>query len=380
MKLPTLSSELEHLVLSGIIQGLVPLESVTQSELSRDGQKVYAALKRIAKREPILQPLPYKLVLSTCVDALGCDRDDIVPYLKRLENTKGTVHTRKLLEMVQEKQRLVALINTAGEQLSEGELNVSALREVIDQTGSSADLSSVSTMLKNGIPKEPTGLPLKHLPGLRKVSGGLFGLWAIAGAPGIGKSTLGLQLALEAAQHRDVFYYDFENGQDILLNRIGGALGGSLKKVRALTERLYLREDIRTLDADLRTLKKPGVIVIDSFQKLPADVQHRRTSLDKWLRRFEMLKKNEGHAVVLLSEKDRGTYDAPSLHGFKETGEIEYSADFGAQMVVDRDNMALIEFHVVKNRHRPHVGHVLTLRRANAWWFKEMSYGATEED
>lgn len=381
MKLPTLSSELEQLVMSAVIEGLVPLSTVQAGELSKPGQMVHKALTRLLKNKPVAEPLPYKVVLSTCVDGLGFDRDDVGPYLQKVQKSKASIHTKKLLETVQNKQRLVNLINAASEQLAEGNLDIPGLYSVLEKSAPKQKLSTVADDFKDGIPDMPSGIPFHHLPGLSEATGGIFGMWAVAGEPGVGKSTFGMQMAVYAARHIPVLYYDFENGAQVILHRLGRALGGKkkLKQIRNLTKNLYLRESISTLDADLLAVPAPALIVIDSLQKLPADPHHRRTTLDKWILKLERLKKDHGYSVLLLSEKDRGSYESPTLRGFKESGEIEYSADFGAQLIRDKEAPMLLEFHVVKNRHRPVLGHAVTLKRVNGFWFKEVAVHYNDE-
>ena len=184
----------------------------------------------------------------------------------------------------------------------------------------------------------------------------------------MGKTTLALQIAVSVGLNEPVLYYDFENGSDVLLYHLAQVFRGNIGKIRKALQRVYFRESIRTLESDLAAVGSPALIIIDSVQKLPTSVDNRRTSLDRWVHRLEALKKR-GYQVLLISEKGRAEYNTATIKGFKETGEIEYSADMGMQLL-ESDNDR-IEVHIVKNRHKKERGYLCDLTRQNDWWFQE---------
>lgn len=198
-----------------------------------------------------------------------------------------------------------------------------------------------------------------------------MGMWAVASEAGVGKSTLAVQLAVEYGRVGPVLYYDMENGPEVMLYRVGKRYGGDVTKARQATKNIYFRESIRSLSDDLRSMgKRKCLVVVDSLQKLPTSVDNRRSSLDVWVHRFERLKK-QGHTVILISEKNREQYGEATQRGFKETGEIEYSADFGFHLLPEKGMDTMSKVIIVKNRHRPHSGSVCYLERVNGFRFVE---------
>ncbi len=74
------------------------------------------------------------------------------------------------------------------------------------------------------------------------------------------------------------------------------------------------------------------MVVIDSLHKLPfKDLSERRTGIDAWLRQLEAIRDEQNVSFLVISELARGRgggYDEkPDLGAFKESGDIEYSAD-----------------------------------------------------
>lgn len=177
-------------------------------------------------------------------------------------------------------------------------------------------------------------------------------------------------------------YYDFEQGQEAMLSHLGLAFRRDVKLVKKATKQIYLRDSLRTLQDDLRSCPPPALVVVDSIQKAPTSIEFRRLGLDQWIHRFEAIKRR-GYTVLGVSEVQRGLYGefrkrgVPQgrLSGFKESGEIEYAADIGIQLFQSEQGEHDVEVHVVKNRHRPNRGHLVTLERVNGWWFKERARG-----
>jgi AAA domain len=230
------------------------------------------------------------------------------------------------------------------------------------QNGHTAPLVAAASLFNGGFPEAPSGLPLTPFPKLNQASGGLMGLWVVGGEPGVGKSTFALQLALVVGEQRPVLLYDLELGEQPILYRVSMMCGLDLARVRRLTARLYIREDIRQLDGDLATLAQPCVVLVDSLQKLPVKAGVGREGLEQWLQRLEGLAKR-GHAVICVSELNRLSYGKPPSPGvWKASGEIEYSAWFALHLMADPLDKTLT-MHVSKNRHREQRGLIGRLYR-----------------
>lgn len=362
-----LSADLEKALLYGILRGLVSLDSVDGSELSKFGSLVHRAAAGLSSGGGSVSP---ETVLLYATDVLGASKDAVKAYLHSIQTENVGKDAPTILQAVRDKQTLVELINEAGAQLQKGTLDVALLGGLLtsdDRTH--RNLESVAERVKDGLPDPPAGLSLASLPVLSTATRGLIGMWAIAGEPGVGKSTLAWQLGLDIGRHTPVLYYDFENGFAVLMDRTRELFKGNLDKIKAATSKLFVRDSIRTLDTDLACVSAPALVVVDSIQKLPSAGDNRRQGLDRWVHRLEALKKR-GYYVLLVSEVARSQYQQEAYIGsFKETGEIEYSADAGIQLLPISEGV--VELNIVKNRHAPHKGMVCTIERKNGWWWRE---------
>lgn len=372
VRLVPLSEDLEKLALCAVMRGVVPDTELHEDELSKLGKLILKAVRHLRSYENAPEELPVASIQATAAEILGADHNEVRSYTSSCFALAAGREAGDLLKAVRQKSILVEVLNEAGNQLATGSLDLGKISESLSQEAEGTrTLCSASDMLVNGLPREPTGLELKTLPLISQSSGGLMGMWAIASEAGVGKSTLAVQLAVEYNRVGPVLYYDMENGPDVMLYRIGKRYGGDVEKARRATKNIYFRETIKTLSEDIRIMgKRRCLIVVDSLQKLPTSVDNRRSSLDMWVHRFERLKK-QGHTVILISEKNREQYGEATQRGFKETGEIEYSADFGFHLLPEKNMDTMSRVIIVKNRHRPHSGSVCYLERVNGFRFVE---------
>ena len=211
-------------------------------------------------------------------------------------------------------------------------------------------------------------------PLLNKALDGLRGLNVLGAQPKAGKSTFFMQVASSLADEEQVpvIYYDFENGRQKVYTRI-------LARMSRLSERRMLAADqsaeereryAQALDRFHRLLSRFKVVtdrkispdlmmrqidflrhqtgaddlllVVDSLHKLPfGKVSERRTGIDAWLRHMEAIRDEQRVTYLVISELGRsrqGGYDqAPDLASFKETGDIEYTADNALIMTLGSD-------------------------------------------
>jgi replicative DNA helicase len=192
---------------------------------------------------------------------------------------------------------------------------------------------------------------------------GVRGINIMGGPPKAGKSCFFLQVSTEMALRRQpVIYYDFENGRRKIytrtLIRLTGISNHDLRQIErseAITRKLKKSRDQfkqllnyfrvitdRTLSPEImrrhidflqhETRQERVLVVVDSLHKLPfKDLGERRTGIDSWLRNLEAIRDELNVAFLVISELSRGQAggydDKPDLGAFKESGDIEYSAD-----------------------------------------------------
>jgi replicative DNA helicase len=93
------------------------------------------------------------------------------------------------------------------------------------------------------------------------------------------------------------------------------------------------------------TRKDELLVVVDSLHKLPfKDLTERRTGIDSWLRQFEAIRDEHQVCFLVISELSRGKGggygEKPDLSSFKESGDIEYSADNALILMPNWDPMS----------------------------------------
>ncbi|MDY7036356.1 MAG: DnaB-like helicase C-terminal domain-containing protein, partial [Thermodesulfobacteriota bacterium] len=202
---------------------------------------------------------------------------------------------------------------------------------------------------------------------------GLRGINIMGGQPKAGKSCFFMQISTEMARNKiPVIYYDFENGRqkiymrtlcrlshisekDIRLGNMDEKESSKLKRIhqgfqdmlhyfRVVTDR-KLSPDIMRRKIDFlqhETHMDYTLVVVDSLHKLPfKDLSERRTGIDEWLRHMEAIRDEQNVSFLVISELSRGeggNYSGmPDLGSFKESGDIEYSADNAMILMPDWD-------------------------------------------
>jgi len=226
---------------------------------------------------------------------------------------------------------------------------------------------------------------------------GLQGIVLLGGPPKVGKSMFALSIAAYAAeQGYPVILLDFENGRrkiavrllsrfsgisnrDILLQSHQLTDSSSFDRIatqfRTIGQNLFVRRPSLTEvaagnRADLESLQRlfesyvrcvreeikndrPPLIVIDSLQKLPLwSMADRRGNIDMWLRSFEWVREQLHATFLIVSELARGAYLTPTLESFKESGDVEYTADLALHLTTSTAeyNNTLLELRAVAHR------------------------------
>lgn len=204
---------------------------------------------------------------------------------------------------------------------------------------------------------------------------GIRGINIMGGPPKAGKSCFFMQLSTEMARRKiPVIYYDFENGRQKIytrtlcrlsrlsqekirlqdmdseefgrLNTAHAEFENILSFFRVVTDR-KLSPDIMRRHIDFlqnETHRSETLVVLDSLHKLPfKDLSERRTGIDEWLRHLETIRDEQNVAFLVISELSRGEEGRyskkPDLGSFKESGDIEYSADNAMILMPDWDPM-----------------------------------------
>jgi replicative DNA helicase len=238
----------------------------------------------------------------------------------------------------------------------------------------------LSEFLENEKGKELLGLET-GFPQLDQSLEGLRGINIMGGPPKAGKSCFFMQISTQIAQKGiPVIYYDFENGrykiyirtlvrlsglsekkirtgaldkdESTVLKASWSGLGAMLAHFRVVTDR-QLTPDMMRRHIDFikhETRSNDLLIVIDSLHKLPfKDLSERRTGIDSWLRQFEAIRDEQQTCFLVISElsrgKDGGYGERPDVSSFKESGDIEYSADNALILTPNWDPLEPIPDH-----------------------------------
>lgn len=375
-----LNIDLERAVLYAVMHGEMELKNVSKDELSKLGKTVYTALTGLYKDRSLNgDGVHARTVWLAATEVHDADPLELKAYIKEIEN--GEIPEIQSIHGALARKRIIAsLVNEASDQVASGDYSILALKGLLDEhTHTRNTLSPLSSQMGSDI-KPPTGIPIPCLSRITEATGGLYGLWLIGGEPAAGKSTLALQISLSIGRRIPVLYYDFEQGTGVIKWHVHKALEGDKDKIYEATQQLYIRHSMASLESDLDMLSCPCLVVVDSVQKVASSITYRRESLEQWVHRLEALKKY-GHHILLVSEKNRGTYGNASLQGYKETGELEYAADTAFDMLkpVEEDG-SRVELHITKNRHYPKRGFIAILKRQNSWWFVEEGSNRREVD
>ncbi|MDU7337932.1 MAG: DnaB-like helicase C-terminal domain-containing protein [Clostridium sp.] len=251
----------------------------------------------------------------------------------------------------------------------ENEVNINPIAHVLSDT--------VQSMMED----KSTGSPKGISTGIHQIDtmlGGLQGgnLYIIGARPGMGKSSLALQLACNAAKDDNrVLFVSLEMTNKQLVTRLLssqtgikhtalrdcsisemelGVINLAVDKLKDLP--LYLVDQTALTINDITIAveyNKPDILFIDYLGLIqPARNEDRRIEVDKISYALKSIAKYFNIPVVCLSQLRRGTIGSddskcPSLSDLRDSGAIEQAAD--AVILIHRNRKD--ELHIAKNRH-----------------------------
>jgi len=360
-KLVKVSSGLEIELLAAVVRGACSPSIVNEKEISKVARVVHRAITDLGK-QGIGAPFSLSTVYIHAISNLGAPEQETKDFLRHIQSLYKTTDHKALIKIAKEKEALVGILNEASKQLSSGEVELRKFGEITEKHAQAGEELKSLADLGEGEP--PMGIELASLPTISDAARGVQGVWVIGGFEGIGKSTLGLQIAIELQQHLKVLYYDVDGTGEIWMRyRIQQAVGK--ERYKDASANIFYRGTISSLDSDLISVPAPAAIVVDSIQTLPYDVNLRRSSVDRWLNTFKALT-GKGYTVLIISELSReGDY--------KESSGINYAG--ALNMVLESDDGGdSLRVLFKKNRHGPKKGHITTLTRSAQYpyWLEEV--------
>ena len=209
--------------------------------------------------------------------------------------------------------------------------------------------------------RETLGIPTGHKDLDRVLNGLNTGLYVLGGAPGVGKTSLALQWACEAARELPVMYVTYENSPaGLALKAIGrmagippadvergradlGKLQEGARAFGAVAPRLaFLEGNRRTTTAYIQGRARQAMarhgagrclVVVDYLQRMAhasgSNYGTLRENVSALTLGLRELATRLDSPVLAISSLSRGlnNYAKPTLESLKESGDLEFTAD-----------------------------------------------------
>ena len=356
-----------------------PIDGVTVArEMEKNG--VY----RDDTRAYLLQLMEVTPTSANVMEYAGIIRDKAL--LRSMAKTAGDIAA-----MVQEG------VGTAGDLLSAAEQKIYAIR----QGRGSQEMATVGAVLNDVMEQlakltagsEPPGLSTGLSAVDRKINGlNKSDLLLLAGRPGMGKTSMGLNVAVNAAKasQKTVAVFSLEMAREQLVTRLLAGEGlidntrlvtGNLREsdwVRiaegaSTLSRLDIRIDdnplltVADMNAKCRRLDDLGLVVIDYLQLMTSaggkgySGENRQQAVSDISRMLKIMAKELQVPVLCLSQLSRANEKRddkrPMLSDLRESGAIEQDADIVMFLYrddyynSDSEKRNIAECIVAKNRH-----------------------------
>ena len=178
-----LSPDLERAILSGIVHGFAGPDSVAPEELSKAGRVALGVLRGLYEQR-VPTPYPIDHVVLAATDLFGVNKEAFAEFLREVIATQAGQAPNEILRKVRDKQLLLDVINEASEQLGRHTLDIGLVSGLFQRESVGGKACPISDRLKDAWPEAPKGLTIASLPRLTQHTGGIHGLWALAGSPG----------------------------------------------------------------------------------------------------------------------------------------------------------------------------------------------------
>ena len=400
-------------------------------------QVMFAMFNRFETIDPVT-------VVNSMKQAGVYDDGTTVPYLRQLmEITPTAANVLEYVDIVADKALLRRIGETAGE-LTElvrteggtsGQILEAAEQRIyaIRQGRAARGLSHISVVMnevwetikeRQAQGGEFPGISTGLVDLDRRISGlNNSDLIILAARPGVGKSSLAMNIGVEAAKHsgKSVAVFSLEMSKAQLGMRLvstealmdnkklsSGRIAGEEEwsrvamAVAALSQaKLYIDDDaslsVAEINAKCRRLEDLGLVIIDYLQLMtsaggpPKASDNRQQIVSDMSRALKLMAKELNVPVICLSQLSRANESRstgqrrPMLSDLRESGAIEQDADIvlflyrESYYEDDAENPNVAECIVAKNRHGE-TGTVMLEWRPEFTTFRNLAYQYDDED
>jgi replicative DNA helicase len=373
IRVPPHSAEAEQAVLGACLLDPAVIDDVRAIVTEADW---YAGQNRVAWRAICAvadagEPVDLLTVVQWCRDHGAEGRAIDAAYLSELlESVSGSSNATAYARVIREKserREVIAAANRAADHAWNEPDGVSRALAEFSSVGGERQVGSVRTMREASrswldVLEQRTQGPTGLLTGFHWLDTRWQGLRpgnlvVVAGRPAMGKTTLGMALAENAAERADVLFFSLEMDASELLDRSmarysrvslralrsGDLLAEDWPRLtagmsRAPLDRLHIDDTGGLHIADLRARararhrKSPlSLVVIDYLQLVRSDGENQNLRVAEITGQCKALAKELGCPVILLSQLNRGVEQRadkrPMPSDLRDSGAIEQDAD-----------------------------------------------------
>ena len=407
----------------------------------RQNRELYQVLFGMFNRFETIDPVT---VLDRMKQAGVYDEERSVAYLRQLmEITPTAANVMEYVAIVADKALLRRVGETAGELtemvrsesgtasaiLEAAEQRIFAIRQGRSAIGMAHISSVMSTVWETIKERQSSG---QEFPGIstgltdldRKITGlNNSDLIILAARPGMGKTSLALNIALEAGKHsgKNVAIFSLEMSREqlgmrmisteclvdnkaLLTGRINGEEQWNRVAMAVATlsqTKIYIDDDatlsVADINAKCRRIKDLGLVVIDYLQLMTSaggaqrSNDNRQQIVSDMSRSLKLMAKELNVPVICLSQLSRANESRaagqrkPMLSDLRESGAIEQDADIvmfihrESYYDNDAENPNISECIIAKNRHGE-IGSVMLEWRPEYTVFRNLEQRYDDED